>query len=177
MFQFAIIGLLISFLNFTTGYLPNLVGKTNLVKPPTKIIEEVEKEVVPPLGSDSVLGLKFNQEGYNELVEDAKILKLSKAQEKDFAGFDVTMACCGFSKTLANFPENCQCGHHLASYGLIKKMLLAGSFSRDNIQGEVNAWINYFFPKEAIAKVIKFKNIDSPSVEKALKNYQPKGGC
>ena len=176
MFQFAIIGLLISFFNFTTGSLPSLIGKTNLTKSSSKIIEEIEREAVPSLGSDSVLGLKFNQESYNELTKAAN-LKLSKAQENNFAGFDVLMPCCGFKTTVAKFEDNCQCGHHLATYGLIKKMLLSGNFSRDNIQKEIDKWVAYFFPKEAIAKELKVKNLDSPSVERALKNYKPKGGC
>lgn len=137
-------------------------------------IAKAENKVVPSPESSSVLGLKFNSAGYNQLLKDAK--QDLKDKNNDFAGFDVLMPCCGYKMTVAKFEDNCQCGHHLATYGLIKKMLLAGS-ARVDIQKETNTWIAYFFPKEAIAKELQKENKWNPQIEGALKSYKVKGSC
>ena len=132
-------------------------------------------KTVPAEESASVLGLKFNSKDYETLVA-ASNMAMTEEEMNNFAGFDVSMPCCGFGKTVANFSNSCQCGHHLASYGLIKKMLKAGE-SRDKIQTEVSRWINYFFPKEAIAKELKMSGAQAAETQKALNLLGSKGGC
>ena len=139
------------------------------------LVVRAQAQTVPAENSDSVLGLEFNQVGYEQLLTDAKI-DLGEEKMKGFADFDVLMPCCGFDHTFANLPDNCQCGHHLASYGVIKKMLLAG-MPRQQIQLEANRWINYFFPKEAVAKELKSSSLSPNNLNAALKYLNTKGGC
>ena len=140
-----------------------------------KLIAGAQAKVIPENNSSSVLGLTFSNESYEQLVRDAKIV-LPANQMGLFSGFDVRMPCCGFKKTVANFPTNCQCGHHLAVYGLIKRMMIAGS-TREEIQAEIYRWTNYFFPKEAIAQELKKENIGKKDLEKAINLLNTKGGC
>ncbi len=132
-------------------------------------------KTVPAEESASVLGLKFSSNDYDTLVV-ASNMAMTDDEMKNFAGFDVTMACCGFTSTVETFSDNCQCGHHLASYGLIKKMIKAGE-SRDKIQSEVSRWINYFFPKEAIAKELQTSGLSPNELNSALQLLNSKGGC
>lgn len=172
---FLLIGVTAFVINFFGATLVDSFKSVVFPQPPPRIISEVEQKVVPSPDSSSVLGFKFNLKSYNQLVESAKIDLGNK--KDDFAGFNVLMPCCGYKMTVAKFEDNCQCGHHLATYGLIKKMLLAGNFSRSDIQKETDRWIAYFFPKEAIAASLKKENKWTPQVEGALKSYKTKGGC
>lgn len=139
------------------------------------LVARVEAKVVPAENSPSVLGLSFSQNGYEKLVEAAK-MEMTVEQMAAFAGMDVSMSCCQFSKTVAEFEKNCQCGHHLASYGLIKRMLAAG-IARDEIQKEVTRWTAYFFPKETVAKELASQSLSEQDYQEALNLLNSKGGC
>ena len=153
-------------------------SKSNGVKNSTesgKLLKQVEAKVVPRTGSASVLGIKFTNQDYTMLVNDAQ-MPMTDEEMNQFANMDVAMPCCAFGQTLANFSENCQCGHHLATYGLIKKMVKA-NIPRQRIQIEVRRWVNYFFPKEAIAKELQSNGASSAEIQNALDLLNSKGSC
>ncbi len=139
------------------------------------LITKAEAKVVPVEGSDSVMGLKFSTADYKVLVQNAN-LPMTTEEMPAFAGMDVSMPCCQFGTTEANFPDNCQCGHHLATYGVIKKMVKA-DIPRQRIQIEVRRWVNYFFPKEAIAKELEESGASKDEIQKALELLNSKGNC
>ncbi len=140
-----------------------------------EIIQKTQAKVVPTENSSSVLGLKFTNNDYQILLNDSK-MPMTDEKMNQFAGMDVSMPCCGFGKTIANFPDNCQCGHHLASYGLIKKMVKA-NLPRQRIQIEVQRWTDYFFPKEAIAEELQTSGLSQTEINNALQILNSKGGC
>jgi hypothetical protein len=140
-----------------------------------KLIQEAEAKAVPVEGSPSVLELKFTSSDYQILVSDAQ-MPMTSDEMNAFSGMDVSMPCCSFNKTVANFSENCQCGHHLATYGVIKKMVKA-NIPRQKTQVEVRRWISYFFPQEAIAKELQTSGLSENEINSALKVLNSKGGC
>lgn len=139
------------------------------------LITEAQAKVVPTEGSTSILGLKFTKSDYQSLVT-ASNMPMTTDEMNAFAGMDVSMPCCGFEATLPDFGENCQCGHHLATYGVIKKMVKA-AIPHQRIQIEVRRWVNYFFPKEAIAKELEKSGASSGEIQKALELLNSKGNC
>ena len=140
-----------------------------------KIVLAAQAKVVPVENSDSVLGVKFNKDGYDKLVNDSEIA-LDSEQMKDFANVNVLMPCCGYKNTVENYSDNCQCGHHLASYGLIKNMV-ADEIPRPGIQREIFYWVSYFFPKEAVAKELGKSSLSEKELQNALSYLNSKGGC
>ena len=140
-----------------------------------QLVSRAEAKAVPHEGSNSALGLKFTSKDYKSLLNEAE-MPMSAEEMQDFAGIDVTMPCCAFAKTVANFSINCQCGHHLATYGVIKKMVKA-SIPRQRIQLETKRWISYFFPKEAIAKELKTSGLSQDKIDSSLQILNSKGGC
>jgi len=140
-----------------------------------QLVSKAEAKAVPREGSNSVLGLKFTSKDYRSLLNEAK-MPMSAEEMQDFAGIDVTMPCCTFARTVANFSTNCQCGHHLAAYGVIKKMVKA-SVPRQRIQIETKRWVSYFFPKEAIAKELKTSGLSQEKINSSLQILNSKGGC
>jgi len=140
-----------------------------------QLISRVQTKVIPEENSASVLGLKFSESDYNKLVSDSQMAMSDKEMEQ-FADFDVSMPCCKFAKTLSDFGKNCQCGHHLATYGLAKDMIKT-DMTRQQIQAETRRWVNYFFPKEAIANELKASSISSNDLNAALNYLNSKGGC
>lgn len=142
-----------------------------------KIIAQAERKIVPTEGSKSVEGLIFSQQGLEMLVDYSKSIVLTKEREGEFAGFDVKMECCDFSRTVVPESENCQCNHHLADYGLIKLMLIKG-YGREQIQAEIYRWNTYFFPKEAIKTELSKRGQNNPTAVEALNYFiSTKGGC
>ncbi len=133
-------------------------------------------KIIPKEGSMSVGKIKFSNEGYGKLLEYQKNIKLSEAQKDDFINFDVFLPCCGFGKIVWPEEENCQCGHHLALYGLIKYMIEKG-YDRIEIQKEIDRWKYYFFPDDYLKEELKKRNLLNSTTEKVLQEMQSKGNC
>lgn len=95
------------------------------------------------IGQESEYGVTYDDEGYAKLVEAVTTIELSTEQTKTIVGLDVQLSCCGF-KTLQE-SGNCQCGHHVALYGLAKLMTSKG-YDSDQIQIEIDKWKEVFFP-------------------------------
>ena len=97
--------------------------------------------------------LPYTQEGYNQMLQYYKSIKLDTAQSKAVAGLDVELPCCGFqeiqanSDGTANFDGSCHCGHHDSMYGLAKYMVSNG-YNRGDIQKELDVWKSVFFPTQ-----------------------------
>jgi hypothetical protein len=89
--------------------------------------------------------LPLNTQGYNQLVEWDRTIQETSDLQKQVAGFDALIPCCGFQLTSADPNADCQCGHHLAIRGLIKYGLTNG-WTRDQIQQEINQWKPVFYP-------------------------------
>ncbi len=100
--------------------------------------------IVSYLGEESEYGITYDDNGYNKLVGAAKTVELSKEQTKSIVGLDVELPCCEV-KTL-RAEGNCECGHHVALYGLAK-LLASEGYSREKIQEEIEKWKVVFFPE------------------------------
>jgi len=173
--QILLILVLLFGIGLPIGYSALHKESNNLPSSAGKLVADAEAKVVPAEGSASVFGLKFTSADYQILVNNAQ-MPMTSEEMNYFAGMDVSMPCCGFDKTVANFPENCQCGHHLATYGIIKKMTKA-NIPRQRTQIEVRRWIGYFFPKEAIAKELENSGASSGQIQRALDLLNSKGSC
>jgi len=106
---------------------------------------EVNSHDAPVSGTGEKLeyGLTYDQAGYNQLLGYAKSINLDNEQTNKIVGLNVEIPCCGF-KTL-QAEGNCECGHHVAMYGLAK-LLVSKGYSRDKIQVELNKWGQLFYP-------------------------------
>jgi len=89
--------------------------------------------------------LPLTNDGFNQLVEWDRTIPETPALQQQIAGFDVLIPCCGFQLSSADPNADCQCGHHLATRGLIKYGLTNG-WTRDQIQQEINQWKPVFYP-------------------------------
>lgn len=102
-------------------------------------------------GMSPQMGIQYNTQGYNALLNYYSTINLSDAESKAVAGLDVELPCCGFQEILtnsdgtANFVDSCHCGHHNAMYGLAKYMVQNG-YNREQMQNELNVWKEVFFP-------------------------------
>jgi len=90
--------------------------------------------------------LPLNNEGYQQTVEWDRTIQETTDLQKQIAGFDVLIPCCGFQLTSADPNQDCQCGHHLAMRGIIKYGLTHG-WTRDQIQQEINQWKPIYYPE------------------------------
>lgn len=99
---------------------------------------------------DSSVGLysklPLNTEGFQQSVEWDRTIQETPDLQKQIAGFDALIPCCGFAKTSADPNADCQCGHHLAMRGIIKYGLTHG-WTRDQIQQELNQWKPIYYPE------------------------------
>ena len=106
-----------------------------------------------PQGISPQMGIEYNTQGYNALLDYYSTINLSDAQSKAVAGLDVELPCCGFKEILvnsngtANFEASCHCGHHDAMYGLAKYMV-QNDYNREQMQSELNVWKEVFFPAQ-----------------------------
>ena len=94
-------------------------------------------------GEKSAYGITYDNAGYEQLLDAAKNVKLSSEQTKLIVGFDVQMPCCEFKMLQAS--GNCECGHHVALYGL-SKLLVSQGYAHEQIQSEINKWKLVFYP-------------------------------
>lgn len=94
-------------------------------------------------GEKSDYGITYDQAGYNLLLGYAKSVNLNSAQTKKIVGLNAEIPCCGFK--ILQAEGNCECGHHVALYGLAK-LLASKDYSRENIQMEMDKWKQIFYP-------------------------------
>ncbi|MBI4155334.1 hypothetical protein HY498_04580 [Candidatus Woesearchaeota archaeon] len=94
-------------------------------------------------GDKSEYGVTYDQAGYNQLMGYAQSIQLNSEQTKNIVGLNVEIPCCGFRTLQAK--DNCECGHHIALYGLAK-LLSSKNYSREQIQSEIDKWKSVFFP-------------------------------
>ena len=90
----------------------------------------------------------YNDAGYQQLLGYDKSISLGSSELQNYAGLDVELPCCGF-KTLSA-AGNCGCGHHSALSGLAKMMARNG-YSKAQIQSEIDAWKDVFYPSDGSA--------------------------
>ncbi len=88
-------------------------------------------------------GITRDGVGYQKLLEYAGSVQLTAAQTQTIVGLDVQIPCCGFTTLQAS--DNCQCGHHVALYGLAK-LLASKGWAKTDIQAEINEWKDVFYP-------------------------------
>jgi len=100
--------------------------------------------------SDSSIGLyskvPLTNDGYQQTLVWDRTIQETPDLQKQIAGFDVLIPCCGFKLSSANPNADCQCGHHLAMRGIIKYGLTHG-WTRDQIQQELNQWKPIYYPE------------------------------
>ncbi len=94
-------------------------------------------------GQTSDYGVTYDDAGYQKLLGYAKSINLDAAQTKLIVGLDVQIPCCGFKTLQAS--GNCECGHHVALYGLAK-LLASKGYTSDQIQSEIDKWKQVFYP-------------------------------
>jgi len=94
-------------------------------------------------GGMSEYGLTYDNAGYESLLQAAKSVNLDASQTKLIVGLNVQMPCCGFTSLQAS--GNCECGHHVALYGLAK-LLVSKGYDNAKIQEEIDKWKIVFYP-------------------------------
>lgn len=97
-------------------------------------------------GEKTEYGVTVDDAGYQQLLQAAQAVPLTPAMEKLVVGLNVELPCCGFKQLQAK--DNCQCGHHIAMFGLAKLMASKG-YGRDQIQSELDRWKKLFYPNGA----------------------------
>lgn len=95
------------------------------------------------LADDLMVGIPYNDQGYQRLMNYDKTIKLSGGEMQKYVGLDIELPCCGVKALQAS--GNCQCGHHVAMSGLAKYMAQKG-YSEGDIQSELNKWKTVFYP-------------------------------
>lgn len=140
------------------------------------LLDRLRQEIIPADGTDAGYGVSFTLAGYNSLLGWNRDVKLTEEQRHDFAGLHVRLPCCGFADTVVDEAQNCACGHHVALYGVAKRLLADGQ-DRAAVQREINRWARYFFPKEAlIAELVRRAEYD-PAMSRTLEELKAQGGC
>ncbi|GEM_PF-5585294 len=92
-------------------------------------------------GTMSEYSITYDDAGYQKLLQAEKAVPLGNA--KKVTGLNILLPCCGVSSLQAS--DNCQCGHHVAMFGLAK-LLDSKGYSREAIQVELNKWKEVFYP-------------------------------
>jgi len=108
----------------------------------TSLIQSLYDKLIPQEGKMSTIGLAFKKRSYYKLIKES--VRLKNINDK-LGSYNVKIPVCGFQRTVSNFEDNCNCGYHLALYGVIERGTKQLK-NRVKIQQEVNKWINYFFP-------------------------------
>ncbi len=95
-------------------------------------------------GEMSAYGVTYDNAGYEQLLAAANSVTLNSGQTKSIVGLDITLPCCGVRTLQAS--GNCECGHHVAMFGLAK-LMTSKSYTRDQIQAELDKWKQIFYPE------------------------------
>lgn len=94
-------------------------------------------------GTTSAYGITYDDAGYQTLLKAAKDVKLDTAGTNTIVDLDILLPCCGVKQLKAS--GNCECGHHIAMFGLAKTLAKQG-YERAAIQDELNKWKQIFYP-------------------------------
>ncbi len=140
------------------------------------ILEQVRREIIPAEGSPTSYGVAFNLAGYATLSEWGRSYVVASAWAGDFEALDFTLPCCAFTQASADESRNCACGHHVALYGLAKRLLNTGS-PRADTQAEIRRWVAYMYPKETLAAEMERRALTDPAIHDALQELKEKGIC
>lgn len=89
-------------------------------------------------------GITMDSAGYEQLLDFAANTTLTAEQMRTIVGLNVLLPCCGFAKLQAT--DNCECGHHVALFGLAK-LLASKGWNKAAIQTEIDSWKVLFFPE------------------------------
>lgn len=119
------------------------------------LAKRIASRIVPISGSQTSYGASFDQEGYETLLAWEKEIALS---DEDYKGklmaLDFEVPCCGFKTMPEDYSQRCQCEHHLAMYGLAKKLITDG-WGKNDVQKELDRWEAFFFPNETVAAALQ----------------------
>lgn len=140
-------------------------------------LERLRQEIIPAENSPTPYGVRFSMDGFGVLTGWNTTVTLGETQRyRAFAGLRVHLPCCDFRYALPEEEKNCQCSHHLAMYGLAKKLLRDG-WARAQVQFELDDWARYFYPREALASELVRRAAYDPEMARALQGLQAKGAC
>jgi hypothetical protein len=141
-----------------------------------EILTQVKAEVIPAENRPTRYGVAFNAAGYETLLMWKDRYPINPSRASDFEALNVTLPCCAFTTPSADESKNCGCGHHLAVYGLAKK-LLADGYNRAETQAEIARWVAYLFPQEALKAELERRALTDPVINQALQELKEKGEC
>jgi hypothetical protein len=141
-----------------------------------RILEQLQREIIPAEGSPTGYGITFSEAGYLTLVAKNRTLSVPPERAEDFEGLNMRLPCCPFRSPSVDEAKNCPCEHHQALYGLAK-WLLQEDYPADRVQEEVTRWSRYLFPKEALRAEMERRAKLDPTVEAALEELKAKGKC
>lgn len=140
------------------------------------VLAWLRDEVIPREGETTEYGVKFDQAGYQTLIQWNQDFKVEASYAIAFESLDLRLPCCDWSMPSRNEKTNCGCGHHQALEGLSKRLLSAG-WNRDTVQREATKWNRYLYPKEALrAEMEKRAQLD-PEIKTALEELKARGEC
>ncbi|MBI4016193.1 MAG: hypothetical protein HY363_00695 [Candidatus Aenigmarchaeota archaeon] len=95
-------------------------------------------------GEKSEYGITYDNAGYEQLLAMSNSITLNGGQTQKIVGLDITLPCCGVRTLQAS--SNCECGHHVAMFGLAK-LMISKEYSREEIQAELDKWKQIFYPE------------------------------
>lgn len=116
----------------------------------TSLIQSLYDKLIPREGEMSTIGLAYKKGSYYKLIKEGVS---SRNTNNKLANYNVKIPVCGFQKTVSNYEDNCNCGYHLALYGVIERGIKRLR-NRGKIQQIVDKWMNYFFPRQTILELL-----------------------
>lgn len=140
------------------------------------LVARVRDEVIPRESLATDYGVSFSQQGYETLIQWNEEHEVEPRYADAFESLDLRLPCCGWSKPSRDEKADCACGHHQALEGLAEKLLADGQSSA-MLQGEVNRWARYTFPKEALAAELERRAELDPEIKDALEELKALGEC
>jgi hypothetical protein len=143
---------------------------------PLQILEDVRRYLIPAEGTATGYGPDFSEVGYEQLRQWNVDLRPEPRWADVYARLDIRLPCCGTEHPFADESQNCGCGHHQALYGLAKSLLRAGGRPAD-VQGEIDRWRAFLFPRETLLAEMERRALLDPAVRQALDELRQQGIC
>jgi len=141
-----------------------------------QLVEQLEAELIPAVGSLTGYGPLFDQNGYAELLRWNSDIRPKDSWAATYEALDISIPCCGATHPNRDESRNCGCGHHQALYGASKGLLERG-YNLTKAQTEVNRWKAFFFPKERLVAELIRRFWTDPAFRKAIEDLKAQGLC
>lgn len=146
-----------------------------------QIIKEIIPTGTPSYGKEAGVSYDKVEESLVTLIKYHNTILLSDNEKQRYISIATTPEtacefCCGIGERGFGTNEGelaCGCSHNIAISGLTKWLIKNTDYTNQKIIDEIHKWKVLFFPKEALKKELKKRNIQPESVN--LPSIR--GGC